>query len=130
MKSSPIESRVSRSVRKGHRVRKRSVEERQRLLALFERSGQSLKRFSREHGIALSTLTFWRRRARESTSRRIEGTLVEMPSVLAVRSAHLRNTVPDAPQAVQIRLPNCVELSVLVGSDSAWVGALLRELIA
>lgn len=130
MKSFPIESRVSRTVRKGRRVRKRSVEERQRLLALFERSGQSLKRFSREHGIALSTLTFWRRRARESTSRRSEGTLVEVPPVLAGRSARLRNWVPDAPQAVQIRLPNCVELSVQVGSDSAWVGALLRELIA
>ena len=129
MKSSPIKSRVSRRG-KGRRVRKRSVEERQRLLALFERSGQSLKRFSREHEVALSTLTFWRRRARESTSRRIEGTLVEVPSVLAVRSARPRSSAPDAPQAVQIRLPNCVELSVLVGSDSRWVGALLRELIA
>lgn len=129
MKSFPIESRVSRTVRKGPRVRKRSVQERQRLLALFERSGQSLKRFSREQGVALSTLTFWRRRARESASRRIEGGLVEVRSVQTDCSVHPRSSVPDAPQAVQIRLPNCVELSVLVGTDSAWVGALLRELI-
>lgn len=130
MKSFPVESRVSRTVRKGPRVRKRSIEERQRLLALFERSGQSLKRFSREHEVALSTLTFWRRRAREGTSRRLKGRLVEVPSVLAGRCARPRSSVADAPQAVQIRLPNCVELSVLVGTDSAWVGALLRELIA
>lgn len=129
MKSFPIESRVSRTVRKG-RVRKRSVEERQRLLALFERSGQSLKRFSREHEVALSTLTLWRRRARESTLGRTKGRLVEVPSVMADRSARPRGSVPDAPQAVEIRLPNCVELSVLVGTDSAWVGALLRELTA
>jgi transposase-like protein len=128
MKSFQIESRVSRTFRKGGRVRKHSDEERQRLLALFERSGQSLKRFSREHEVALSTLTFWRRRARESASGRIEGRLVEVPSVLAGRSARPRNSVPDVPQAAQIRLPNCVELSVLVGTDAAWVGALVREL--
>ena len=129
MKSFPIKSRVSRRG-KGPRVRKRSVEERQRLLALFERSGQSLKRFSREHEVALSTLTFWRRRARESTARRIEGRLVEVPPVVTGGSARPHSSVPDAAQAVQIRLPNCVELSVLAGTDSAWVGALLRELIA
>jgi transposase-like protein len=130
MKSFPIESRGSRTVRKGGRVRKRSVQERQRLLVLLERSGQSLKRFSREHGVALSTLTFWRRRARESTSRGIKGRLVEVRPVLAGRAARPRSSAPDAPHAVQIRLPNCIELSVLAGTDSAWLGALLRELSA
>ena len=129
MKSFSIESKVFRTG-KGHRVRKRSAEERQRLLSLFERSGQSLKRFSREHGVALSTLTFWRRhRAREST-RRVKGRLVEVPSVLAGRSAGPHSPVSGVPQVAQIRLPNCVELSVLVGSDVAWVGALVRELSA
>ena len=129
MKSFAIKSRVSRTVSKGRRVRKRSAEERQRLLALFERSGQSLKQFSREHEVALSTLTFWRHRAHEST-RRIKGRLVEVPSVLAGRSAGLHSAVPEVPHAAQIRLPNCVELSVLVGTDAAWVGALVRELSA
>lgn len=130
MKSFGIDSKVSRTVRKVGRVRKRSAAERQRLLALFERSGQSLKQFSREQGIALSTLAFWRRRAREGTSRRINGELVEVPSALVDRCAGARSWVPEVPQAVQIRLPNCVELSVLAGTDSAWVAALLRGLIA
>lgn len=129
-KSFPVQSGVSGRGRKGRFIRKRSAEERQRLLTLFERSGQSLKQFSREHEVALSTLTFWRRRARERAPRKLEGTLVEVPSIMAGRTVHLRSAVPYAPEAVQIRLPNCVELNVSAGTDSRWVGALVRELIA
>ena len=104
-------------------VRKRSAEERQRLLALFERSGQSLKRFCREHDVALSSLTFWRSQARRRASGKREGALVEVPATVVTRP------VPFSPGAVDIRLPNRVELSVSVGADSGWVGELLRELL-
>ena len=104
-------------------VRKRSAEERQRLLALFERSGQSLKRFCREHDVALSSLTFWRSQARRRASGKREGALVEVPATVVTRP------VPFSPGAVDIRLPNRVELSVSVGTDSGWVGELLRELL-
>lgn len=53
---------------RGRRVlRRRSAEERQRLRALFERSGQTLKRFCREHDVALSSPTYWRSRRAAKT---------------------------------------------------------------
>ena len=104
-------------------VRKRSAEERQRLLALFERSGQSLKRFCREHDVALSSLTFWRRQARRRVPGSGAGALVEVPATVVTRPA------PCSSGEVEIRLPNRVELSVSVGTDSGWVGELLRELL-
>lgn len=104
-------------------LRKRSAEERQRLLALFERSGQSLKRFCREHDVALSSLTYWRSRARRKALRKREEALVEVPATV------VSQPVPFSPGEVEIRLPNHVELSVPVGTDSGWVGELLRELL-
>ena len=109
-------------------LRKRSAEERQRLLALFERSGQTLKQFSREHDVALSSLTFWRSHARRSAPGKREGALVQIPATVVTPTA-LGRPEPFSPGAVEIRLPNRVELSVSVGTDSAWVGELLRGLL-
>jgi hypothetical protein len=61
-------------------VRKRSAEEWAKLLALFERSRLSQKRFCRENEVALSTLQYWRR---ESGRGRREGALVEVPANVA-----------------------------------------------
>jgi transposase-like protein len=106
-------------------LRKRSAEERARLLGLFERSGQTHKQFCREHDVALSTMTFWLRQRRQSRS---AGVLVEVPgSVMSPASSRGAALLP--PGSVGIRLPNRVELSVLAGTDSAWVGQLLRELL-
>ena len=116
------------SPRRRRVLRKRSAEERQRLLALFERSGQTLKQFSREHDVALSSLTFWRSHARRSTPGKREGALVQIPATV-VTPAALGRPEPFLPGAVEIRLPNRVELSVPVGTDSAWVGELLRGLL-
>jgi transposase-like protein len=52
--------------RKPRVLRKRSAEERARLLALLERSGLTHKQFCREHEVAPSTITFWLRQARRS----------------------------------------------------------------
>lgn len=123
MSSIPSDLRSIPSQRGRRVVRKRSAEERQRLLALFERSGQTLKRFCREHDVALSSLTFWRRQARRRVPGRREGALVEVAATVVTRMA------PFSSGAVEIRLPNCVELSVSAGTDSGWVGELLRELL-
>ena len=106
-------------------VRKRSAEEWARLLALFERSSLSQKRFCRENEVALSTLQYWRR---ESGRGRREGVLVEIPAVMA-GTEPAEHGAPSSPGPVHIRLPNRVELSVLAGTDSAWVSQLLRELL-
>jgi transposase-like protein len=123
MSSIPTDLPSIPSPRGRRAMRKRSAEERQRLLALFERSGQTLKRFCREHDVALSSLTFWRRQARRRVPGSRAGALVEVPATVVTRPA------PFSSGAVEIRLPNRVELSVSVGADSGWVGELLRELL-
>jgi transposase-like protein len=109
-------------------LRKRSAEERARLLALFERSGQTHKQFCREHEVALSTMTFWLRQARQSARSRSAGVLVEVPGSVATLDSP-RGVALLSRGSVDIRLPNRVELSVSAGTDSAWVSRLLRELL-
>ena len=111
--------------RKPRALRKRSAEERQRVLALFARSGQSLKQFCRENDVALSSLTYWRREARRSAPGKLEGVLVEVPPTV-VRPGSLRREASLSPGTVEIRLPNRVELSV---AADAWVRDLLREVL-
>lgn len=128
MSTIPTAFPTAASPRRPRVLRKRSAEERQRLLALFERSGQTLKRFCREHDVALSSLTFWRRQARRSPLGKLQGVLVEVPATVVSATA-LGRPAPFSPGPVEIRLPNRVELSVSVGTDSAWVGELLRGLL-
>lgn len=114
--------------RKPRVLRKRSAEQRARLLALFERSGQTHKQFCREHEVALSTMTFWLRQARQGARSGSAGALVEVPGSVATLNLP-RGAALLSPGSVDIRLPNRVELSVSAGTDSAWVGQLLRELL-
>jgi transposase-like protein len=107
-------------------VRKRSAAEWAKLLALCERSGLSQKRFCRENAVALSTLQYWRRGAGRG---RREGSLVEVPANVADIESLGQQGAPSSPGPVHIRLPNRLELSVLAGTDSAWVSQLLRELL-
>ena len=104
--------------RKPRVVRKRSAEEWAILLALFERSDLSQKRFCRENEVALSTLQYWRR---ESGRGRREGALVEVP-VNVADTESVEHAAPSSPGSVHIRLPNRLELDVLAGTDSGWVG--------
>jgi transposase-like protein len=126
-----LNSRDSQPVSEGRKprvLRKRSAEERARLLALFERSGQTHRRFCREHEVALSTMTFWLRQRRQSARSRSAGVLVEVPGSVATLDSP-RGAALLSPGSVDIRLPNRVELSVTAGTDSAWVSQLLRELL-
>jgi len=108
-------------------VRKRSAGERQRLLALFEHSGQSQKRFCRENQLPLSTLTYWLRQARQRAPEALEGVLVEVPWSAA--SSSVTRAGEASRGAVDVRLPNRVELRVAVGTDPAWLSELLRGLL-
>jgi len=114
--------------RKPRVLRKRGAEERARLLALFERSGQTHKQFCREQEVALSTMTFWLRQARQRARSRSAGVLVEVPGSVATLDSP-RDVTPLSAGSVEIRLPNRVELSIAAGTDSAWVSQLLRELL-
>ena len=127
MSSLPNDSRpipVPRQ-RKTRTLRKRSAEEQQRLLSLFERSGQSLNQFCRENDVALSSLTYWRNQARRRAPRGLDGVLIEVPPTV-VRPALLRRGEPSSPGLVEICLPNRVELRV---SADTWVRDLLREVL-
>ena len=114
--------------RKPRVLRKRSAEERERLLALFERGGQTHRQFCREHEVALSTMTFWLRHARQSVRSRSAGVLVEVRGSVATLDSP-RGAALLSAGSVEIRLPSRVELSVSAGTDSAWVSQLLRELL-
>lgn len=65
---------------KGHRIQRRSVTEKRQLLARYERSGLSQKAFCLRYGVALSTLQYWRRRARDTDQEPIPS-FVEIPQV-------------------------------------------------
>ena len=76
MSSIPTDVPPMPSPRERRVLRKRSAEERRRLVALFERSGQTLQQFCREHDVALSSLTYWRSRARREVTGKRAGALV------------------------------------------------------
>jgi hypothetical protein len=110
-------------------IRKRNPGERERLLARFQRSGQSQKRFCHENALPISTLQYWLSQERSGCGvpEPIEGTLVQLPP--AVAAVCMPRTAEPAVGTVQIRLPSQIELSVGVGADPAWVGALLQGVL-
>lgn len=106
---------------KGHRYQRRSVTEKRQLLARYERSGLSQKAFCQRHGVALSTLQCWRRRARD-TDQEPTPSFVEIPQVTGIARAL------SVEAAVFIELPGGVRLEVLVGTDAQWLSGLVRAM--
>lgn len=103
-----------------------SVAEQAQWLARHEASGQSVRAFCTEHGLAPTTLTWWRRRRRERARQSgVDGALIEVTRLTRPVSA-----VPSKSMttAVVIALPAgpCVEIAA--GTDPAWVAALIRAL--
>ncbi len=72
----------------------------------------------------VSTLLFWRRRARQ-TAGPAAGVLVEVPSAAVNGTA-----ATAAGRGIAIRLPNHIELEVSDQTDPRWVAALVREVLA
>ena len=103
------------------RQRRWSARDRARWLERFERSGLSLRVFCRKHRVPVSTLLFWRRRARQ-TAGTVAGVLVEVPSA-AVSEAG----ATAGARSIAIRLPNNIELEVSEQTDPKWVARLIRQ---
>lgn len=126
--SSSFPKPITAAARRPERiVHKRSADERQRLLARFRRSGQSQKRFCEANGLSLSTLQYWLGQQRLQGEPR-EGSFVQLPAPVA--SACLSGVGDLRVGAVQIRLPSQIELQVAAGADPAWIGALVRGMLA
>ena len=106
------------------RQRRWSARDRARWLERFERSGLSVRVFCRRHRLPVSTLLFWRRRARQAAGP-AAGVPVEVPSA-AVSEA---GTTAGA-RGVAIRLANNIELEVSEQTDPKWLAKLIREAMA
>lgn len=105
------------------RRRQFSAEDRRRWTELYNRSGQSVRDFCRDHPLCQSSLSRWLRQMRTaSTGQRPEGALVE------VRMAPRRAAVTDSTASVKVRLPGGVTMEVASGTDAAWVAGVLRAL--
>ena len=106
---------------KGRRIHRRGVAERRRLLTRYERSGLSQKAFCQRHGVALSTLQYWRRRARD-TDQEPTPSFVEVPQMSGM------SRVLPSEAAVIIELPGGVRFEVPTGTDAQWLSGLLRAM--
>jgi transposase-like protein len=91
------------------------------LLARYERSGLSQKAFCQRHGVALSTLQYWRRRARD-TDQACTPSFVEIPQVTGMARAL------SVEAAVFIELPGGVRLEASAGTDAQWLSGLVRAM--
>ena len=106
----------------GRKICRRGAAEWRRWLARYERGGLSQRAFCARHGLALSTLTYWRRRERNRAAGQSASFVeVPQPAMLTVRS-------PMADTGVLIELPGGVRLEVSQATDPKWLAALLREL--
>ncbi|MEA3182864.1 MAG: Transposase [Gammaproteobacteria bacterium] len=101
--------------------RMRSAAERANWVALFERSGQSVKSFCREHELTPSGLWAWRRKSRQQAAG-----LVELPRLVG-RSAGSRE-VTESGAAVRISFPSGTRVEVMAGTEVQWRGAVLGAL--
>src|SRR5438067_63265 len=106
---------------KGRRIQRRGVAERRQLLDRYERSGLSQTAFCLRHGVALSTLQYWRRHARD-TGQEPTPSFVEIPQVTGMARAL------SVESAVFIELPGGVRLEVPAGTDAQWLSGLVRAM--
>jgi transposase-like protein len=95
--------------------------ERAEWLAMYEKSGQSVSEFCRANDLPPATLSLWRSQQQSGGGGTKNGTLVEIP----VTSLVAQDRTPGA----KVHLPNGVRLD-LVGTDPAWLGALLKVLMS
>jgi transposase-like protein len=89
-----------------------------RVLAEWERSGDSLEAFARSRGLVPQRLAWWRKRLRAARPQTTTALTFIPAAVIGAAIAH--------PAAV-IRLPNGMVIE-LEGVSPTWVAALAREL--
>src|SRR5215468_8444397 len=92
-----------------------------RVLADWERSGDTLEAFARSRGLVPQRLAWWRKRLRAARSE-TSTTLTLVPAtVVGVAAA------ASAAPAAMIRLPHGIVIE-LDGVSPTWIAALAREL--
>jgi transposase-like protein len=103
------------------RTRRRwTPQQRAQWVVQYEKSGQSVLRFCRDHDLRAATLSLWRAQRRRSGE---DGGLVEIPvAALSAPSTH-------ASAAVTMQLASGARLEIVAGTDPAWLGALVRALV-
>ena len=118
-----------RVVPAGRRQRNRTARERRRLLERYGSSGLSQRRFCQRHDLPLSTLTYRLRQARGRERSTAASGIVELPSGLG-GGISAGVGLSDSHGAVNILLPNGLEVRAGSDVDVRWMGTLLRELHA
>ena len=106
----------------GRKIHRRGAAEWRRWLIRYERSGLSQKAFCARHGLALSTLPYWRRRERV----RADEHSAPFVEVQQLAGAAVPPTTADT--GVLIELPGGVRLELSQDTDPKWLAGLLREL--
>lgn len=106
---------------KGRRSHRRGAAERRQLLDRYERSGLTQKAFCLRHGVALSTLQYWRRRARDADQEPAPS-FVEVPQVSGMGRGL------SVTAAVLIELPGGARLEVPAGTDAQWLSGVIRAM--
>lgn len=102
--------------------RKFSTEERAQWVELYERSSQSLREFSSEHGLIQSNLSRWRRQLRAAASgKRRRGSFVEV-------SVTASPPQPAVAAPVRVCLSGGMTMEVTSGTDALWLAQVLRAL--
>lgn len=91
------------------------------MLDRYECSGLSQKAFCQRHSVALSTLQYWRRHARD-TDQEPTPSFVEIPQVSGMARAL------SSEAAVFIELSGGVRLEVPTGTDAQWLSGLVRAM--
>jgi transposase-like protein len=93
---------------------------------LFERSGQKLKAFCREQGLAPSTFSYWRRRLREVAGADGGKKFVEVR--MARRAAAGVPWESAASGLMRIGVPGGIWMEVREGTDASWLAGVVRAL--
>ncbi len=117
-----IDSQVHSNTTQRPSRRRFTARDRKRLISLYERSGQNAVEFCHENDVSTSSLWRWLARAREPDREDGNaGGIVEIP-LLSQRASDAHTA------AVTIQLADGARLEIVAGTDTAWLGALVRAL--
>ena len=94
------------------------------IVAAFEQSGESLRKFCARRRIRLASLKWWRWRLRDA---RTASALVRKSDEVRLVPVDVIGLAASRPTGVTIALSD-VEVRVEVGTDVAYVGALVGAL--
>ena len=102
--------------------------EMRRLLRRWERSGLTLREFAQQRGIALSTLSWWRRVLRGASEEAGKGVAAEKAVVFTevLQPANAKRM----PAVVEVVVPSGHVVRVPAGADTATLQRVLQALAA